>query len=70
MAYDYHGKWDGVTGHNAPLYARDDEADPQRVLNVEFSVDYYINGGVPPSKLVLGLGLYGRTFLLKVVYQL
>jgi GH18 family chitinase len=34
MAYDYHGKWDGLTGHNAPLYARDDEAEPQRVLNV------------------------------------
>ena len=34
MAYDYHGKWDGLTGHNAPLYPRDDEAGPQRVLNV------------------------------------
>uniref|UniRef100_A0A2P2HWG6 chitinase n=1 Tax=Hirondellea gigas TaxID=1518452 RepID=A0A2P2HWG6_9CRUS len=64
MAYDYHGKWDGVTGHNAPLYARDDEPEEQRVLNVEFSVDYYLKKGVPPRKLVLGLGLYGRTFLL------
>lgn len=34
MAYDYHGKWDGRTGHNAPLYARDDESDDEKALNV------------------------------------
>lgn len=65
MAYDYHGKWDGRTGHNAPLYPRDDETETERVLNVEFSVEYYLKNGVPPSKLVLGVGFYGRTFLLR-----
>lgn len=34
MAYDYHGKWDGRTGHNAPLYAREDEPDDEKSLNV------------------------------------
>ncbi|KAK8752693.1 hypothetical protein OTU49_006905, partial [Cherax quadricarinatus] len=34
MAYDYHGKWDGKTGHNAPLYPREDESDDEKVLNV------------------------------------
>jgi len=65
MAYDYHGTWDGKTGHNAPLYPRDDEGAAERSLNVEFSVEYYLKQGVPPSKLVVGLPLYGRTFLLK-----
>ncbi|RXG73327.1 Chitotriosidase-1 [Armadillidium vulgare] len=57
MGYDYHGKWDQETGHNAPLYARIDESP-------NFSVHYYLSQGAPPEKFVLGLGLYGRTFLL------
>ena len=34
MAYDYHGKWDGRTGHNAPLYPREDEPEEEKSLNV------------------------------------
>lgn len=34
MAYDYHGKWDGRTGHNAPLYSREDEPEEEKTLNV------------------------------------
>jgi len=65
MAYDYHGKWDLVTGHNAPLYARDDESPAAKMLNVQFSVDYILEKGVPANKLIVGLPLYGRTFLLQ-----
>ncbi|CAL4062917.1 unnamed protein product, partial [Meganyctiphanes norvegica] len=65
MAYDYHGKWDGKTGHNAPLYPRDDETEAEKTLNVEYTINYYLQLGCPPEKLVMGLGLYGRTFLLQ-----
>lgn len=65
MAYDYHGNWEKVTGHNAPLYSRDDESGPERRLNVAYSVNYYLRNGVPPQKLVLGLAMYGRTFRLQ-----
>jgi len=65
MAYDYHGMWEEVTGHNAPLYPREDEGPAARTLNVEFSVEYYLKSGVPASKLVLGLPFYGRTYLLQ-----
>uniref|UniRef100_A0A0P4WCZ4 chitinase n=2 Tax=Scylla olivacea TaxID=85551 RepID=A0A0P4WCZ4_SCYOL len=65
MAYDYHGKWDGHTGHNAPLYPREDEPEEEKSLNVDASVQLYLDSGAPPHKLVLGLGLYGRTFLLR-----
>lgn len=29
------------------------------------TIKLYLSSGAPPNKLVLGLGLYGRTFLLK-----
>lgn len=58
MCYDYHGSWDGHASHNAPLYA------PAGNLSVASSVEYFISQGADPEKLVLGLPLYGRTFLL------
>ncbi|XP_071534026.1 probable chitinase 2 [Panulirus ornatus] len=64
MAYDYHGKWDGRTGHNAPLYSREDEPEDEKYLNVDATVKLYLDSGAPPHKLLLGVGLYGRTFLL------
>ncbi|XP_030380357.1 probable chitinase 2 [Scaptodrosophila lebanonensis] len=57
MCYDYHGSWDRKVGYNAPLIA--DTLDP---LSVQYSIDYLLKLGAPPSKLVLGLPFYGRTF--------
>jgi chitinase len=63
MCYDYHGSWDQQTYHNAPLYSEIGN------LSIEFSVDYFLSQGVSPNKLVLGLPLYGRTFLLNDTEQ-
>ncbi|XP_050296975.1 probable chitinase 2 [Anthonomus grandis grandis] len=57
MCYDYHGAWDQKTGANAPLKSTD-------VLNVEYTINYMIKLGASPKKLVLGVPLYGRTFVL------
>ncbi|CAF1397048.1 unnamed protein product [Adineta steineri] len=65
MAYDYHGSWNAYTGFNSPLYPRSSEKGDKRLLNQQATVDTWIEGGCPPSKLVLGLGMYGRTFKLK-----
>ncbi|XP_044265080.1 probable chitinase 2 [Tribolium madens] len=62
MCYDYHGAWDQKTGANAPLQSSD-------VLNVEFSINYMLKLGAPPKKLVMGVPLYGRTFLLPEPYD-
>lgn len=65
MCYDYHGRWDKRTGHNAPLRARPNEDTLNSVLNIEFTINYLLKKGAKPEKTVLGVPLYGRSFLLK-----
>ncbi|UYV62805.1 Cht9 [Cordylochernes scorpioides] len=65
MCYDYHGGWETVAGHHAPLYARPDDNEENRMLNVNFSINYWLAMGAPRDKLVLGMGLYGRSFTLQ-----
>lgn len=57
MCYDYHGTWDQKTGANAPLFSTD-------VYSVEYSIEYMLQMGAPATKLVMGIPLYGRTFIL------
>eukprot|EP00092_Neocalanus_flemingeri_P004218 GFUD01004538.1.p1 GENE.GFUD01004538.1~~GFUD01004538.1.p1 ORF type:complete len:571 (-),score=105.37 GFUD01004538.1:263-1822(-) len=65
MCYDYHGRWDKRTGHNAPLRARPNEDAANSVLNVEYTINYLLKKGAKPEKTILGVPLYGRSFLLK-----
>lgn len=58
MAYDYHGAWDGKVGANAPLKCSNNDS-----LCVESTIDYLLQLGAPADKLVLGLPMYGRTFV-------
>ncbi|XP_076241035.1 putative chitinase 2, partial [Calliopsis andreniformis] len=57
MAYDYHGTWDSKILPNSPMRSKDG-------LSVEDTISYLLSKGAPPSKLVLGLPMYGRTFIL------
>jgi len=57
MTYDYHGGWDGVTGHNSPLKGA--------VPNSEDTVNYWVSRGAAPEKLILGVGFYGRSWTLE-----
>jgi chitinase len=58
MTYDYHGSWDSLTGMNAPLYR-----DPlHSEWSIQDAVQTYIKNGVPASKLIMGIPLYGRIF--------
>jgi len=59
MSYDFHGDWDGKTGFNTPMT---DSSGAQ--FSVTQSVQNYLNAGVPPSKLVVGMATYGRSFAL------
>jgi chitinase len=60
MAYDFHGSWEssGPTNHHAHLRASPcDSAEDdwgEKALNI------YLDAGVPPGKLLLGVPFYGR----------
>ncbi|KMQ93462.1 putative chitinase 2-like protein [Lasius niger] len=60
MAYDYHGAWNKQVLPNSPLRSKDR-------LSVEDTITYLLQQGAPAEKLVLGLAMYGRTFVLTTV---
>jgi chitinase len=42
MSYDFHGSWDEVTGHNAPLYGREGESEKEKYWNINASIHIWI----------------------------
>lgn len=61
MAYDMHGPWDSYADFNAPLY-QPQETSPQYKNSVYDGIAAYRKSGVPASKLVLGMPLYGYVY--------
>ncbi|PPQ67314.1 hypothetical protein CVT25_005898 [Psilocybe cyanescens] len=55
MAYDFSGSWDTTANHQANLNSG--------ALSAAGAVDWYIGQGVLREKIVLGIPLYGRSFL-------
>ncbi|XP_067006667.2 probable chitinase 10 [Anabrus simplex] len=64
MAYDFHGKWERETGHNAPLYAPSSDSEWRKQLSVDHAANMWVKLGAPKEKMVIGMGTYGRTFTL------
>ena len=69
MTYDYHGWFPEhfFTGHNAPLYRREEEEpedSPGWYFNVFDTIQVYLDGGVPADQIVMGMPTYGRGFVL------
>ncbi|KAJ1732219.1 hypothetical protein LPJ61_002152 [Coemansia biformis] len=59
MTYDYAGSWSQATGHQQNLFRP--SAGDSGICGHD-TVSDYISRGVPPDKVVLGLGFYGRGF--------
>jgi chitinase len=59
MTYDYHSA-PGITNFNAPLYSA--KGDPTSGLNVDASMRAFLDAGVEPGKLLVGIPFYGHGY--------
>jgi len=62
MTYDYFGNWDKNTGHVAPLYAHSQVENT--FFNANFTLNYWMELGADPSKIIMGIPMYGQSFTL------
>ncbi|MFV2195794.1 glycosyl hydrolase family 18 protein [Nocardiopsis sp. LOL_012] len=59
QGYDYHGGWESVTGHQSNIVL--DPADPgPDLFSSEIAVQAYLDRGVDPADIVLGVPFYSR----------
>lgn len=59
MSYDFKGAWSNDTlGHQTPLYAP--AWNPKEKYTSDFGVKCLLAQGVTPSKIVVGVAMYGR----------
>lgn len=58
MAYDFTGPWTNTAGHHAQLFCKGQEE-----ASGAAAIDYIISRGFPSEKILLGVPVYGRSFL-------
>ncbi len=60
MAYDFAGSWSQKTAHHAALFPPKDADAEQKKLCGDAAVKAFLDAGVPPGKLVLGVPFFGH----------
>jgi chitinase len=58
MAYDFTGSWSQKAGHHAQLFGRSAEEGHGNA-----AINYVLSTGFPAAKILLGVPVYGRSFL-------
>ncbi|XP_044257284.1 uncharacterized protein LOC123006669 isoform X3 [Tribolium madens] len=66
LSYDYHSAFEPAVNHHAPLYPLEEpsEYNYDTELNIDYTIQHYLEKGADPSKLVLGIPTYGRSYTL------
>lgn len=62
MAYDFAGSWTETSGHQAQLRTPR-QPNEQSKVSGQSAVEYLLRRGVPAYKILLGIPVYGRSFL-------
>ena len=60
QGYDFHGTWESSTNHASPLFDSPQDPDLADNFDIDYTIQSYLQAGVPARKLVLGIPLYGR----------
>jgi chitinase len=62
MTYDFAGGWEKKTGHQAPMFSPEGRGatNPSTLWSVDGAVRQFLDAGVDPQKLVVGVPFYGR----------
>jgi chitinase len=60
QGYDFHGTWETTTNHASPLYDSPQDPVASENFNIDYTINAYLQAGVPARKLVMGIPLYGR----------
>jgi len=55
MAYDFSGSWDSVAQHQANVHGGP--------ISASKAINWYISQGLPRHKIIMGIPLYGRSFM-------
>ena len=55
MSYDLRGHWESMTGHHTAM-------QDKQGLSITNAVKVWMDKGMPANKIVLGMGMYGRSF--------
>ncbi|KAH8290019.1 hypothetical protein KR044_000046, partial [Drosophila immigrans] len=66
MTYDFHFYREDTpfTGLNAPLFARAHERSLMGTFNINYTAHWWLQNGLEPQRLVIGLPTYGHSFTL------
>ncbi|XP_076310763.1 endochitinase-like isoform X2 [Tachypleus tridentatus] len=66
LSYDYHTAYEAIVDHHAHLYKPPNVGrwDERNRLNVNWTINYYLELGAPKHKLIVGIPTYGRSFTL------